>query len=648
MPRMDPYQKFAASVLLQLNQLQQEIAATHDGTVVSLDARPSPKQPDQCIANGEMTRETSEVTHMSLMSSPKLVQKACPEKTAEAMDLAREDSSGSDMVDPRDNSKSSSRPYVSENSSQGVKKPRTSVSSAQDSDAPVVVTRKRVSLAGSQLPEQFSGLTIEQALQKGLKKQRGSVFGAGLAVFTSEGSSKSGDGWARKLRNSFTAPKPAIDIAAEIAKTNSMDSVREEAATSSTTRITFAATSSIDEREQAESRKNRSFLKRQDSGPILTKGDFLIRKGRGVVQAKIHTFLEQGDSGPGAAAYGYFINGIIMVSILMTVFQSLKPPLLSAYAAAVMQTAIEVVFLSELITRFICIPDRWHFTRVVHNYIDILAVLPLILRAVVGFEHCGVECEDVDGEYESVISKILLAVVPVIRMLKLLRRFQKFLLLQHAFLDVAEALPVLGYTMSTMALTFSCLIYLVEPRSNIPTLPDAMWLTIVTMTTVGYGDSVPETTPGFIITAWLIISSALYMAMPLGIVGSAFNHVWKQRDCILLVRRTQDQMVQLGYTAIDIPCLFKLFDSDHDGELSRGDFVRMIESMHINLPSERVIELFDTFDSDGGGSIDAIEFIRHVFPMAFADLYGADFADQDEALASNTASNFNSTDTEDS
>ena len=214
-------------------------------------------------------------------------------------------------------------------------------------------------------------------------------------------------------------------------------------------------------------------------------------------------------------------------------------------------------------------------------------------------------------------------------MLKLLRRFEKFLLLQHAFLEAAEALPVLLYMLATICLTFSCLIYLVEPRSNIATLPEAMWLTIVTMMTVGYGDTVPKSAIGFCVVTVLVVCSVLFMAMPLGIIGATFNNVWTQRDCILLVKRMRDQMDQRGYAAVDIPYVFRLFDSDYDGELSMGDFIRMLESLGITLPPERIIELFDTFDADGGGSIDAIEFIRQVFPTQYAELHADDMGGEE-------------------
>merc|ERR1711979_184839 len=134
--------------------------------------------------------------------------------------------------------------------------------------------------------------------------------------------------------------------------------------------------------------------------------------------------------------------------------------------------------------------------------------------------------------------------------------------------------------------------------------------------TVGYGDKVPKEPLGSFITVILIVSSVMYMAMPLGIIGAAFTKIWKERDCILLVQRTRKQMDQWGYGPFDMPMLFDSFDSDKDGELDLKDFQNMIETMHIGLSTERAIELFETFDADGGGSIDALEFVRWVFHAA--------------------------------
>jgi len=361
------------------------------------------------------------------------------------------------------------------------------------------------------------------------------------------------------------------------------------------------------------------FVKRQATGPLTEHEDKFIRKGRGRYADKVHVFLQEPDSSLSARLYGYFSNAINVASVIMPLLQSLNPPAIEGWTAAAFEVAFETLFLFEIAIRFIVVPDRIAFFRSEHNCIDVFAVLPLIFRASVGFTP-----DPSKGAPEQTFADILWSVVPIFRIFKLLRRFQKFLLLKKAFWLAAEALPVLLYCLVTIALTFSCLIFLVEPRTNIPTLPDAMWLTIVTMTTVGYGDITPESGPGYCIVTVLIVCSALYMAIPLGIVGAAFTNIWKQRDCLLLVQRTKDQMDQRGYTAHDLPCLFKLYDSDHDGELSVADFLKMIEAMNINLPQERVIELFETFDTDGGGSIDCAEFIRQIFPKSYQDIYDED------------------------
>ena len=45
--------------------------------------------------------------------------------------------------------------------------------------------------------------------------------------------------------------------------------------------------------------------------------------------------------------------------------------------------------------------------------------------------------------------------------------------------------------MAVICLSSATMMYLVESRSNIPSIYHAMWLAIVTMTTVGYGDYFP-------------------------------------------------------------------------------------------------------------------------------------------------------------
>merc|ERR1719491_432360 len=106
---------------------------------------------------------------------------------------------------------------------------------------------------------------------------------------------------------------------------------------------------------------------------------------------------------------------------------------------------------------------------------------------------------------------------------------------------------------------------------------DSYWMTIVTMSTVGYGDVVPQTRPGRIVTSVMVIVSLLYMAVPLGLIGHAFTEVWADRHRILLVQRARDCLAQFGYTADSLMGLFRHFDTDGSGEIDLSEFSTMIE-----------------------------------------------------------------------
>ena len=57
---------------------------------------------------------------------------------------------------------------------------------------------------------------------------------------------------------------------------------------------------------------------------------------------------------------------------------------------------------------------------------------------------------------------------------------------------------------------------------------DAMWVMIITMTTVGYGGKYPYTSSGKVVAIASAILGSLYMAMPLTIVGNKFYEVYEQ------------------------------------------------------------------------------------------------------------------------
>jgi voltage-gated potassium channel len=65
------------------------------------------------------------------------------------------------------------------------------------------------------------------------------------------------------------------------------------------------------------------------------------------------------------------------------------------------------------------------------------------------------------------------------------------------------------------------------------TIPDAMWWAIATLGTIGYGDVVPVTPVGRVIAAATIVTGLIMVALPVGIVATAFANEIHRRDFVV-------------------------------------------------------------------------------------------------------------------
>ena len=97
---------------------------------------------------------------------------------------------------------------------------------------------------------------------------------------------------------------------------------------------------------------------------------------------------------------------------------------------------------------------------------------------------------------------------------------------------------------------FSSAIYYAEHEgveSTFNSIPSAFWYTLVTMTTVGYGDNVPLTIPGKLIGGFCAISGVLTVAMVIPIIVTNFEFFYK-RDRMSVAHEEQ-KMISLKHSA---------------------------------------------------------------------------------------------------
>ena len=165
-----------------------------------------------------------------------------------------------------------------------------------------------------------------------------------------------------------------------------------------------------------------------------------------------------------------------------------------------------LLFSLEYALRLLCSPRPLHYARSFFGVVDLLAILPTYLSLLFP----GAQS------------------MAVIRGLRLLRIFRVFKLgqflgeasvLRHALSSSRHKITVFLGTIVILVTILGSAMYLIEGEENgFTSIPAAIYWSIVTMTTVGYGDMAPITVSGKVLASIVMILGYSIIAVPTGIV----------------------------------------------------------------------------------------------------------------------------------
>jgi len=149
-------------------------------------------------------------------------------------------------------------------------------------------------------------------------------------------------------------------------------------------------------------------------------------------------------------------------------------------------------------------------------------------------------------------------------------------------------------------LLFASLLYAIEHNvqpEKFGTIPQAMWWAIVTLGTVGYGDVVPVTPLGKIVSVFTIVVGFAMIALPVAIVSSAFAEEVRRRDFVVTWGMLARVPLFSHLGASEIADIMRLLRAQtiESGEVlvRRGDVASSMYfitagEVEIDLPSQRV------------------------------------------------------------
>lgn len=229
-----------------------------------------------------------------------------------------------------------------------------------------------------------------------------------------------------------------------------------------------------------------------------------------ILRQRIHIIIYGSDTRAGRL-FDLILLGLILLSVFCVMLETVKGfDVKYHHELIVLEWIITIFFTLEYLLRIITTnnPKRYIFSF--FGIIDLIAILPMYLS----FFFVG--------------SKIF----SVIRALRLLRLFKilnhpKFTGQSQHLLRALDAsrrkITIFLYFILISTILIGSLMYVVEGEENgFTSIPTSIYWTIVTLTTVGYGDISPGTPLGQFIASMVMILGYGIIAVPTGIVTAEF------------------------------------------------------------------------------------------------------------------------------
>jgi voltage-gated potassium channel len=164
----------------------------------------------------------------------------------------------------------------------------------------------------------------------------------------------------------------------------------------------------------------------------------------------------------------------------------------------------------------LCVKKPINYALSFYGVIDLLAILPSYLEILFPQTH-------------------FLMLIRSFRLLRIFRIFEMVGFLKESRLLVFSLIS--SYRKITVFLLFVLLLtvflgsfmYVLEYKHNpsFSSIPQSIYWAIVTITTVGYGDVIPQTILGKILASFIMILGYAIIAVPTGIVSASFLNEWK-------------------------------------------------------------------------------------------------------------------------
>jgi voltage-gated potassium channel len=234
-------------------------------------------------------------------------------------------------------------------------------------------------------------------------------------------------------------------------------------------------------------------------------------------RARLFTVIFENDT-PAGKLFDVILLVLIFLSILLVMLQSI-PSLDAKYHQLfyIGEWIVTILFTIEYILRLIAVKSPIRYAKSFYGIIDLLSILPTYLSIILP-----------QTQYLLVIRSLRL--MRVFRIFKLTQFVREGLSIVLALKASARKILVFLATVFIISIIMGSIVYVVESPFNdkFNSIPQSVYWSIVTITTVGYGDISPVTPLGKFVASLIMLLGYAIIAVPTGIVTVELSKTARQ------------------------------------------------------------------------------------------------------------------------
>lgn len=228
------------------------------------------------------------------------------------------------------------------------------------------------------------------------------------------------------------------------------------------------------------------------------------------LRQKFHQVIYEADT-PAGKLFDLILLFLILVSIAAVMLESVAEIQLQyGTELAVIEWVITIFFTLEYIGRILSVRLPLKYILSFYGIIDLLATLPAYIDLLFPGLHF-------------LLALRAIRLLRVFRILKLVHFVGAGNSLIEALKKSRAKIAVFLFAVVVICTILGTIMYMVEgPHSGFTSIPTSIYWTIVTLTTVGFGDITPTTPLGQFISVIIMILGYGIIAVPTGLVTAQF------------------------------------------------------------------------------------------------------------------------------